>query len=402
MRDLLVKINRNNRHVDLSKSTIGNDGENLQGNIVFSFEGEFVNGQARLEYIIEDDKKYIFLEKVDETYITPMKSLLMKNGLIDMQLVITEGTDEENIPIFKSNVFFVNCNKSINAKVEEPEGMDNWLDIANSKLNQADNLNITTTPIQGGVQIDTTSKNGETNSTEVVNGKDGYTPVKGVDYFDGKDGKDGADGKTPVKGTDYYTEADKQEMVNLVLKEIPTSEGVAELITPITYEELKTLRDNAELVAGMFYRITDYVTTSIQEATQSAGHQFDIIVRALDEKTLDEEAKAIQSENDEYFANSNLTGWQVWYTLDNDTSKYAWADENGKGVIYRLIDEFGYDIPYDFKYIQMLDANNSEDTSYYYTFDYNGLDHSLDGSLCYNNVFNKYIDGTLRVNRIIF
>ena len=43
-------------------------------------------------------------------------------------------------------------------------------------------------------------------------GKDGYTPVKGVDYTDGKDGKDGAegqpgkdgqDGYTPVKGVDY-------------------------------------------------------------------------------------------------------------------------------------------------------------------------------------------------------
>lgn len=178
--------------------------------------------------------------------------------------------------------------------------------------------------------------------------------------------------------------------------------GVGELMTPITYEELKTLRDNSELVAGMFYRITDYVTTSIQDATQSAGHQFDIIVRALDESTLDEEAKAIQSEGDEYFANSNLTGWQVWYTLDNDTSKYAWADENGKGVIYRLIDENGNDLPYDFKNIQMLDANNSEDKTYYYTFDNNGADHSLNGSLCFNNVINKYINGTQRVNRIIF
>lgn len=27
-------------------------------------------------------------------------------------------------------------------------------------------------------------------------GKDGYTPIKNIDYFDGKDGKDGADGKT--------------------------------------------------------------------------------------------------------------------------------------------------------------------------------------------------------------
>lgn len=33
---------------------------------------------------------------------------------------------------------------------------------------------------------------------------DGYTPVKGVDYFDGVDGKDGKDGHTPVKGVDYF------------------------------------------------------------------------------------------------------------------------------------------------------------------------------------------------------
>jgi hypothetical protein len=48
-------------------------------------------------------------------------------------------------------------------------------------------------------------------------GEDGYTPVKGVDYFDGqpgKDGKDGTNGKdgvdgyTPVKGVDYFDGAD--------------------------------------------------------------------------------------------------------------------------------------------------------------------------------------------------
>lgn len=32
-------------------------------------------------------------------------------------------------------------------------------------------------------------------------GDDGYTPVKGVDYFDGKDGKDGY---TPIKNKDYF------------------------------------------------------------------------------------------------------------------------------------------------------------------------------------------------------
>lgn len=40
-----------------------------------------------------------------------------------------------------------------------------------------------------------------------ADGKDGYTPVKGVDYFDGQDGKDG---KTPVKGVDYFDGEDGQ------------------------------------------------------------------------------------------------------------------------------------------------------------------------------------------------
>jgi hypothetical protein len=35
-------------------------------------------------------------------------------------------------------------------------------------------------------------------------GQDGYTPVKGKDYFDGKNGQDGQDGYTPVKGKDYF------------------------------------------------------------------------------------------------------------------------------------------------------------------------------------------------------
>lgn len=63
-----------------------------------------------------------------------------------------------------------------------------------------------------------------------LKGEDGYTPQKGVDYFDGedgKDGKDGEDGYTPVKGTDYFTDADKEEMVQAVLNALPIAEGVA-------------------------------------------------------------------------------------------------------------------------------------------------------------------------------
>ena len=41
------------------------------------------------------------------------------------------------------------------------------------------------------------------------------------------------------------------------------------------------------------------------------------------------------------------------YCLDNDTTRFAWADTaGGKGVIYRMTDEHGNECPYDFKNVQ--------------------------------------------------
>jgi hypothetical protein len=57
-----------------------------------------------------------------------------------------------------------------------------------------------------------------------------------------------------------------------------------------TYANLKSLRDNSQLTPGTFYRITDYECTTVQENTKSAGHQFDIIVRADDVNVLNETA----------------------------------------------------------------------------------------------------------------
>ena len=65
-----------------------------------------------------------------------------------------------------------------------------------------------------------------------ADGKDGYTPVKGVDYFDGADGYtpvkgvdyfDGADGKDGENGKDYVlTDADKQEIAEMVIDNLST------------------------------------------------------------------------------------------------------------------------------------------------------------------------------------
>lgn len=70
----------------------------------------------------------------------------------------------------------------------------------------------------------------------------------------------------------------------------------------VTYAELVELRDNAKLIAGCLYRITDYVTKvySASGFERSAEHPFDIIVRALSENTLAEEAYVAPRKGDEY------------------------------------------------------------------------------------------------------
>lgn len=124
-------------------------------------------------------------------------------------------------------------------------------------------------------------------------------------------------------------------------------------LVKVTWAQLKALRDASGLVPGCWYRITDYTCTTTQEETQSAGNVYDILVLATDTGSLSEQARAIRHEGDTYFAGSNLDAWQVWYCLDNDAHRFLWADTtNGKGVVYRLIDEFGNDCPYDFKSIQ--------------------------------------------------
>ena len=207
------------------------------------------------------------------------------------------------------------------------------------------------------------------------------------------------------------------EISNIDLSSEITALGVKLLpnLIPLTYQELFFLRASSGLIPGQFYRITDYVTATSQENTRSAGHQFDVIVLALTNDTLAERAWACHHEGDTYFQNFHLEAWQIWYCLDNDTSRFEWAvpsTSGGKGVIYRMIDEFNNDCPYDFKNIQYYNnevwlytfSNSSDLTGYSYNntitahiytqrqrlnwiiFGNNCHDNSF-GNNCYDNSF---------------
>ncbi len=322
---------------------------------------------------------------------------------------------------------------------------------------------------------------------------------------------------------------------------LPSALAKAQVIET-TWADLKDARDDGELIAGSLYRITDYNCTTTQENTQSAGHQFDIVLLALSVNKLAEEGWAMMNEsniydvtfsdgvtkkcyiyqvgdnafnvvdvdtllgagqmtsssltiNEEnktatfddayedsmieegvpynYFQNSNLSAWKVWYCLDNDTARFAWADDAseesitagdivfkrdvqrdfdafygwysqsedvqvftktdspkvgdftyddggiqdleitavagfGRGVIYRLIDEFNNDVAYDFKNIQFVrpmtdgeyDASTGTDT-WVYTF--NGWDG--DNSVVFDesvtiNIENSYYAFNIKITTV--
>lgn len=176
--------------------------------------------------------------------------------------------------------------------------------------------------------------------------------------------------------TNYYTKEELNNLINKFLQYVS-----------ITYADLVALKNASKLVEGTYYKIIDYITTTNgnsatrSEPSRSAGHQFDVVIQAVGSSDLSQMGTCALHEGDTYFANSNLSGWQIWYDIDNNASKYDWAvtDGTGKGVIYRMIDEFQNDLPYDFKNIQFyrdktLDKYKagvnyfSADDNYYYTF----------------------------------
>lgn len=163
--------------------------------------------------------------------------------------------------------------------------------------------------------------------------------------------------------------------------EIYGEPDIKEIIN-VTWSELKALRDANTLVPGQYYRITDYVTTTngksetcsspnsetpVEGQSRSAGHQFDIIVRADSASVLNENAKAAIHDGDTYFVRKYgpyagqtvpVSAWKLKYCLDNDITKYEWADTtNGKGVIYQMIDERDNNFGYDYKNIQFYRAD---------------------------------------------
>ena len=216
------------------------------------------------------------------------------------------------------------------------------------------------------------------------------------------------------------------------LDAVASAAGSANNLIPITYSELVSLRNSSGLYPGATYRITDYRCSSSDANTAVASNKFDILVKAIDTNKLSEHCGAMRNASDTYFPTvTDFDAWEVWYCLDNDTTRFGWASTSGKGVIYRLIDEFGNDCPYDFKNIKFKRSSewfsNHVDWGknlsggtvltnerQYFTFslangNFNGVDLSINyhnKQKCFKFYQNKiapyYSDGVQKLNGNVF
>lgn len=106
------------------------------------------------------------------------------------------------------------------------------------------------------------------------------TSIQGPPGIQGEPGPAGEDGYTPVKGTDYFTAADKQEIVELVQKNLSTPTA-----SEIVYNGVMTGLDNvqnaidhihnyaidATYLVNMGYQTETQVNTLISEALENIG-----------------------------------------------------------------------------------------------------------------------------------
>ena len=232
--------------------------------------------------------------------------------------------------------------------------------------------------------------------------------------------KDGTDGSIEYKD-------DQGNVTKLVTDSNFGSLLAKNGLIEVKWQELKDKRDSGKLIPGSLYRITDYNCTTTQENTQSAGHQFDIVLLALSENKLAEEGWAMMHDNiydvtfadgvtkkcwlyptvngrgDDifnivdvitllgckcsvgnveinedtktatinnmesgtlneenlpysYFQNSNLSAWKVWYCLDNDSSRFAWADDSLDESVAESITYYGRTATFIYERNPSIDA----------------------------------------------
>lgn len=240
MKDVIIKIYKDSS-VYTENGTLGINYENIQGKLVFEFVDEFVDGTAYLEFERKFEKGLIPMNKVGKTYEIEIKSSLLKEiGNIELQLRITQDEVPNGIPVYKSKVFTLEVLDAINATSEIPDEYPEWIDLANEKIKEMDNLNVTTERVEDGVDIVLTDKKGNTTRTEVKDGAPGPA------------GPQGEPGAVKMQVVDTLPETGRTDTIYLVKKDNPGEQNL--------YDEYVYTETGWEHIGDTSVDLSDYYT----------------------------------------------------------------------------------------------------------------------------------------------
>ena len=136
-------------------------------------------------------------------------------------------------------------------------------------------------------------------------GADGYTPVKGVDYFDGQNGKDGVDGKDYV-----LTSSDKLEIAEMV-------EGATVVQAPKFVHSVEEMTDiNRPYVLASTGHIWSYMDTTVEQEVTIT----DNIVGTTDNPYVDGNRLSSSTASDTF--SNDASGYHLTPLIDLTKAEY--------------------------------------------------------------------------------
>ena len=240
MNDIIIKVDTETGRAVSNTELLGIKGQNLQNKLIFKMS-EKIKGIAWCEVRQDNTLSYIALKENNTGYEANILSSLLTTSSVDVNLRITETENSSGVPVFVSSIVSFVVLDSINASEQMPEEYPSWLDIANAKMQEIENVNIESERIDTGVLIKTTDNQGKTTTVELKDGKDGEK---------GDKGDQGEPGAVKMQIVDVLPTTGRSDTIYLVKKEHPTERNL--------YEEYIYTNGDWEHIGDTSVDLTDY------------------------------------------------------------------------------------------------------------------------------------------------
>ena len=236
--------------IDLSRMTVVSNADDYSTMGLYEFMNKFAAFQN------QSDES---LETTDKTIVGAINEINAKIADLPTEFTPAEHTHNvEDITDFQDVIDNLNISDSVYVGSEEPDGnYDIWIDPNGDKTDIVVPT-VSVEKIDGGHRVSIADAY-DVDTFDVMDGKDGKTPYIQDSYWYINGASTGVkaqgnDGYTPVKGTDYWTPTDKSSIIE---------ETKSEVLNSLNYDVFGTVDENNNIV----------VNTALPDGTYTFGYE---------------------------------------------------------------------------------------------------------------------------------